>query len=76
MSNEEPWHDRSAMQVVGAVGWNKERLPIPSDAPQGMQDLIAACFGEPQLRPSFSDIIPMLKQMIKALGPPPGHERL
>lgn len=40
-------------QVVGAVGWNQERLPIPCDIPQGMQDLIAACFGEPQGRPSF-----------------------
>ena len=41
------------VQVVGAVGWNKERLSIPADIPQGMQDLIAACFGEPQGRPSF-----------------------
>lgn len=47
-----PWF-RHAVQVVGAVGWNKERLPVPCDIPQGMQDLIAACFGEPQGRPSF-----------------------
>lgn len=71
--NEEPWHDKSAMQVVGAVGWSNERLTVPPDARPAMRALIEACFGEPLGRPSFSDIIPMLKGMIKALGPPAGH---
>lgn len=40
-------------QVVGAVGWNSERLPIPTECSEGMQQLIGACFGEPQGRPTF-----------------------
>lgn len=44
-------------QVVGAVGWNKERLPVPVDVPPAMRDLIEACFGEPQGRPSFRCVV-------------------
>jgi serine/threonine protein kinase len=53
MTDEEPWHDKNAMQVVGAVGWNNQRLPIPDEAPAAVRDLIDACFGEPGGRPSF-----------------------
>lgn len=53
MANEEPWADKNAMQVVGAVGWNDDRLPIPEDISPAMADLIAACFGDPSGRPSF-----------------------
>ncbi|KAL4448958.1 hypothetical protein ABPG77_007675 [Micractinium sp. CCAP 211/92] len=75
MTNQEPWHDMSAMQVVGAVGWSNQRLPIPEDAPEGMRQLISECFGEPDSRPPFSEIIPRLKAMIRALGAPPGQQR-
>ena len=40
-------------QVVGAVGWDDQRLTIPDDVAPAMRDLIAACFGEPQGRPTF-----------------------
>ncbi len=40
-------------QVVGAVGWSNQRLPIPEDAPEGMRQLISECFGEPDSRPPF-----------------------
>lgn len=75
MTDEEPWHDKSAMQVVGAVGWSNLRLDIPDDIHAGMHALIEECFGEPGDRPHFSDIIPRLRNMIKELTPPPGHER-
>ena len=53
LTKEEPWGDKSAMQVVGAVGWSEQRLPIPDAAPPALADLITACFGEPAGRPSF-----------------------
>ena len=53
MTNEEPWHDKSAMQVVGAVGWNDERLGTPEEGPPAIRELIDACFGEPAGRQSF-----------------------
>ena len=41
------------VQVVGAVGWDLARLVIPDDVAPAMRDLIAACFDEPQGRPTF-----------------------
>jgi hypothetical protein len=40
-------------QVVGAVGWDDQRLAIPDDVAPAMRQLIAACFGEPLGRPTF-----------------------
>ncbi|KAG7671439.1 hypothetical protein KSW81_003576 [Nannochloris sp. 'desiccata'] len=66
-TGEEPWTDKSAMQVVGAVGFANERLPIPPGIRPGLGDLMARCFGIPEDRPSFSEIISILKRQIRAL---------
>lgn len=68
VTNEEPWADKGAMQVVGAVGWGHERLPIPADARPDVQELIARCFADQSKRPSFAEIIPILKRMIADLN--------
>ena len=54
--------------MVGAVGWGHERLPIPADARPDVQELIARCFADQSERPSFAEIIPILKRMIADLS--------
>ena len=71
MTNEEPWPDKTPLQVVAAVGWGNERLPIPQDCRAGIRDLIGSCFAEEDERPSFSEIIVVVKTAIHDLGPPP-----
>ena len=66
-TGEEPWTDKSAMQVVGAVGFAHERLPIPDGMSPGLGDLMARCFGKPEDRPSFSEIISILKRQMRVL---------
>lgn len=56
-----PWADKTPMQVVLSVGLQHERLPIPEDASRRLQGLLAGCFGNPQARPSFDQIIHTLK---------------
>ncbi|KAK9808194.1 hypothetical protein WJX73_007130 [Symbiochloris irregularis] len=63
LTNEEPWGDKTAMQVVGAVGWGNARLTIPEDAPEAMRHLIEQCWSDPCQRPSFSDIIKVLNTL-------------
>ncbi|KAK9814388.1 hypothetical protein WJX72_005059 [[Myrmecia] bisecta] len=74
VSGQEPWQDKSPMQVVGAVGWGNARLPIPEDISPQMQSLIASCWAEPEDRPSFEQIISILKPILAELPtahPPP-----
>jgi serine/threonine protein kinase len=70
LTEQEPWADKSAMQVVGSVGWNGQRLTVPADAPPASQELLTRCFGEAEQRPSFVEIISMLRKQLQALGPP------
>jgi len=56
-----PWADKTPMQVVLSVGLNHERLPIPENASRRLQGLLAGCFGNPQERPNFDQIIHTLK---------------
>ena len=60
--------------MVGAVGWANKQLPITDDMqPAVLRNLIVQCFKEPQERPSFSDIIGILKPLldVKHLHPAP-----
>ena len=60
--------------MVGAVGWANKQLPITDDMqPAVLRNLIVQCFKEPQERPSFSDIIGILKPLldVKHLHPTP-----
>jgi hypothetical protein len=49
------------VQVVGAVGWGNARLEVPADVDPGICDLIHRCWRDPEDRPSFGDIIAVLK---------------
>ena len=69
LSGEEPWSDKSAMQVVGAVGFAGQRLSVPEGTSPALANLMERCFGEPLDRPSFSEIISLLKRQIVALAP-------
>ena len=50
-------------QVVGAVGWGGQKLPLPEPEDHPLRDLIARCWLEPAQRPSFSDICDILKPL-------------
>jgi hypothetical protein len=68
-----PWSESTPMQVVGQVGWGGQRLSAPEGAPPPVAALVLRCFGEPRERPSFAEIIPLLKRELRALGPPPAR---
>ena len=69
-TGEEPWKSLSnPIQVVGAVGYNGQRLPIPSDVQPEIASLLNDCWSEePSDRPSFTDIIQRLNEL-KQLTP-------
>ena len=50
-------------QVVGAVGWGHARLPLPEGVHPVLRALIERCFAEPAERPSFSEILDILKPL-------------
>jgi len=64
LTGEQPWADKTAMQVVGAVGFSGERLSIPENAKPELRELLIQCFGLPQERPTFSEIITVLKKQV------------
>ena len=62
---EEPWaHLNNPMQVVGAVGFNRQRLQLPNDLQPEVSQLINDCWSEaPQHRPSFAEVLDRLGQL-------------
>ncbi|KAL0429538.1 UNVERIFIED_CONTAM: putative serine/threonine-protein kinase SIS8 [Sesamum radiatum] len=70
------------MQVVGAVGFQHRRLDIPEDMDPVVADIIRKCWQtDPNLRPSFAEIMAALKPLQKPITssqvPRPGkrHEK-
>ncbi|KAK9918746.1 hypothetical protein WJX75_006516 [Coccomyxa subellipsoidea] len=63
-----PWHDMSAMQVVGAVGWGNMRLELPESMHPTIASLIKRTWSEPAERPNFGDIIDILKPLQHAMA--------
>ena len=52
------------MQVVGAVGFNKQRLELPSDVQPEVAQLIADCWSEVSAqRPSFAEVLERLAKL-------------
>ena len=50
------------VQIIYMVGVLKRRLPIPRQVPRIMRKLIETCWHqEAAMRPSFEDILPILK---------------
>ncbi|XP_076942361.1 uncharacterized protein LOC143612208 [Bidens hawaiensis] len=61
-----PWENLNMMQVVRAVGFENERLEIPSDADPQWASLIQSCWSsEPRSRPTFQEILVKLKDLQK-----------
>jgi hypothetical protein len=52
------------MQVVGAVGFSHQRLPLPDDLQPEVRQLILSCWEEePGKRPSFGDVLEALGRL-------------
>lgn len=59
------------MQVVGAVGFNNQRLEIPNDIQPEIKGMIEECFQrEPSRRPTFGTILERLGKLT-TLDPSP-----
>lgn len=54
------------MQVVGAVGWDNARLPVPDTLPAEIAQLILQTWADPGERPGFGVIIDRLKPLLLA----------
>lgn len=67
LTGQEPWCDKSTIQVVGAVGFSGQRLAIPGRCSANLAALLNACFDLPEKRPSFGDIILTIKQELHSV---------
>ncbi|CAI5998003.1 unnamed protein product [Closterium sp. NIES-65] len=58
----QPWDGMNPMQVVGAVGFQNQRLTVPPDLDPALSTLILDCWhNDPKDRPKFDDIMVRLK---------------
>ncbi|KAJ8573941.1 hypothetical protein K7X08_010452 [Anisodus acutangulus] len=61
-----PWDNLNSMQVIGAVGFMNQRLDIPKDVDPQWASIIESCWhSEPQLRPTFLELVDKLKDMLR-----------
>eukprot|EP00268_Persea_americana_P004618 TRINITY_DN1148_c0_g2_i4.p1 TRINITY_DN1148_c0_g2~~TRINITY_DN1148_c0_g2_i4.p1 ORF type:complete len:998 (+),score=218.27 TRINITY_DN1148_c0_g2_i4:146-3139(+) len=59
-----PWSGMNPMQVVGAVGFQDRRLDIPKEVDPMVAQIIYDCWQrEPNLRPSFAQLISPLRNL-------------
>ncbi|KAG2483816.1 hypothetical protein HYH03_017339 [Edaphochlamys debaryana] len=62
VTGREPWESLNPMQVVGVVGFNGQRMDLPSDLDPAVNALIQACWADkPTERPSFSQVLATLQ---------------
>lgn len=62
---KQPWTGLNALQVVGAVGYQNLRLPIPEGVNPAVADIIQACWhNDPIRRPTFDTILKQLKDIL------------
>jgi len=70
---QQPWAGMNPIQVVGAVGFQHRRLPIPENTDPSIANIIQACWRtDPRQRPSFSDIMQELKPLTRPAMTQPG----
>eukprot|EP00955_Chlamydomonas_euryale_P014123 152129-Chlamydomonas_euryale.AAC.6 len=64
-TGEEPWgHLQNPMVVVGAVGFNHQRLELPDDLQPELRQLVSECWHEqPSARPSFGEVLDRLSEL-------------
>ncbi|CAM0956990.1 unnamed protein product [Alopecurus aequalis] len=65
-----PWHGMNQMQVVGAVGFQDQRLDIPKEVDPIVASIIHDCWQkDPNLRPSFIQLTSYLKTLQRLVTP-------
>ena len=58
---EVPWDGATPMQVIFAVGVQRQRLPLPPSCPAALLQLIERCWAaDPRVRPGFHEILQSL----------------
>nr|XP_016443530.1 PREDICTED: serine/threonine-protein kinase EDR1-like [Nicotiana tabacum] len=61
-----PWENLNSMQVIGAVGFMNQQLDIPKDVNPQWASIIESCWhSEPQLRPTFLELVDNLKDLLR-----------
>ncbi|KAG1326176.1 RGS domain-containing serine/threonine-protein kinase A [Cocos nucifera] len=59
-----PWDNLNSMQVIGAVGFMNQRLELPKDLDPQWVSIIESCWhSEPNLRPSFQQLLERFKDL-------------
>ena len=60
---------RCVLQIIVAVAINKERPPLPSDAPPRLASLVLRCWSEnPAVRPRVDEVLVELEDMMRVSG--------
>lgn len=77
VTGERPWSKcQNRAQVIGAVGYNKQRLELPNDLQPQVASLITDCWMEaPAQRPSFAEVLDRLA-VLKDVGLIPSPSRM
>lgn len=71
---QQPWCNLNPAQVVAAVGFKHKRLEIPRDLNPQVASIIEACWAnEAWKRPSFNNIMELLRPLIKPPTPQPSR---
>ncbi|CAM8971535.1 hypothetical protein QQ045_029269 [Rhodiola kirilowii] len=72
LTNRMPFESMSNLQAAYAAAFKHERPSIPEDVPPDLAFIIQSCWVEdPNMRPSFSQVIRMLNAFIFTLPPSP-----
>ncbi|XP_074311887.1 serine/threonine-protein kinase STY13 isoform X2 [Silene latifolia] len=75
LTNRMPFEGMSNLQAAYAAAFKQERPIIPEDIAPDLVFIMQSCWVEdPNLRPSFSQIIRMLNAFVFTLTPPPPSE--
>ncbi|KAF8397029.1 hypothetical protein HHK36_018667 [Tetracentron sinense] len=71
LTNRMPFEGMSNLQAAYAAAFKQERPSLPEDIPHNLALVIQSCWIEdPNFRPSFSQIIRMLNEVLLTLLPP------
>ncbi|XP_077214392.1 protein kinase superfamily protein [Tasmannia lanceolata] len=75
LTNRMPFEGMSNLQAAYAAAFKQVRPSVPEDMPQDLVFIIQSCWVEdPNLRPSFSQIIRMLNAFLFTLPAPPSPQ--
>ncbi|MBA0585060.1 hypothetical protein Gorai_015851 [Gossypium raimondii] len=72
LTNRMPFEGMSNLQAAYAAAFKQERPSLPKDISPDLAFIIQSCWVEdPNMRPSFSQIVRMLNAFLFTLTPPP-----